>query len=92
MTENVVAKEGGFLGIGKTETLKSGFNKSVFNKIDITEVKSFPINGKKVELVTNHPQDSYTFEKVDEKQIESLVILDPEKFWNSSKYLVVMVD
>ncbi len=92
LSDNVVSKEGGFLGIGKTKSLKEDFNKDVFSKIDITEVKSFPINGRKVELVTNHPQDSYTFERVDEKNVESLVILDPEKFWNSSKYLVVMVD
>jgi DNA repair exonuclease SbcCD ATPase subunit len=90
--ENVVSSEGGFLGMGKTKTLKDGFNHDAFSRIDITEVKSFPINGKKAELVTNHPEDSYTFEKVDEKTIESLVILDPEKFWNSSKYLVVIVD
>lgn len=92
VSENVVSKEGGFLGIGKINSLKADFNKDVFSKIDITEVKSFPINGKKVELVTNHPEDSYTFEKVDDKNVESLIILDPEKFWNSSKYLVVMVD
>ena len=92
LSENVVAKEGGFLGIGKTSALKDGFNRDAFSKIDITEVKSFPINGKKVELVTSHPEDSYTFEKIDDKNVESLVILDPEKFWNSSKYLVVMVD
>ena len=92
LSENVVSKEGGFLGIGKTNALKDGFNRDAFSKIDITEVKSFPINGRKVELVTNHPEDSYTFEKVDDKNVESLVILDPEKFWNSSKYLVVMVD
>ncbi len=92
LSDNVVSKEGGFLGIGKTKSLKESFNKDVFSKIDITEVKSFPINGKKVELVTNHPEDSYTFEKVGDKTVESLVILDPEKFWNSSKYLVVMVD
>lgn len=92
LSDNVVAKEGGFLGIGKTKTLKDDFNKDVFSKIDITEVKSFPINGRKAELVTSHPEDSYTFERVDDKNVESLVILDPEKFWNSSKYLVVMVD
>ncbi len=92
VAENVVSKKGGFLGIGRTKKLKNNFNKDLFSKIDITEVRSFPINAKKVELVTNHPADSYTFEKTDGKNIESLVILDPEKFWNSSKYLVVAAD
>ncbi|MDN5204047.1 hypothetical protein QQ008_21830 [Fulvivirgaceae bacterium BMA10] len=94
LDEEVIAKEGGFLGIGKTRSLKKDFNKSVFSEIDITQVTSFPVSGKKVSLVTNHPVDSYKFEKAenDEKQVESLIILDPEKFWTTSKYLVVMVD
>ena len=92
IAENVVTKEGGFLGIGKTEKVAQAFDKDQFNQIDITEVKTFVINAKKAELVSTHPTDSYTFEKKEDQQIESLVVLDPEKFWSSSKYLVVMAD
>ena len=90
--EGVVAKEGGVLGMGRDEILLSNFNKDRFKKIDITATTSIPVCDKKVcrnvKLVTNHPKDSYKFEGVG-KNVEKLVITDPDKFWESSKYLVV---
>ncbi|MBL6447293.1 hypothetical protein JMN32_13320 [Fulvivirga sp. 29W222] len=90
--EKVVTKEGGLLGIGRTEKLKSDFNDKAFSKIDKTKVNSIPVFAKKVELVTNHPLGSYELSVNDEEEVEKLVILDPDKFWNSSKYLVVVVN
>ena len=90
--EDVVTKEGGLLGIGRTEKLKSNFNNNAFSKIDRTKVNSIPVFAKKVELVTNHPADSYELSKNEEEEVEQLVILDPDKFWKSSKYLVVVVN
>lgn len=90
--ENVVTKEGGILGIGSTEKLRSDFNNKAFSKIDITKVNDIPVFAKKIELVTNHPIGSYELQKNEEDKVEKLVILDPEKFWNSSKYLVVVVN
>lgn len=90
--ENVVVKEGGFLGIGSTETLNTNLNEQAFSKIDISEVQSIPVLAKKVELITTHPEGSYEFEMNEDERIEKLVILDPTKFWEASKYLVVKVD
>ncbi len=90
--EEVVVKEGGVLGLGSTERLNDQINNEAFSKIDITEVRSIPVLAKKVELVSVHPAGSYEFELNAEEKIEKLVILDPEKFWASSKYLVVMVE
>ncbi|MEJ2003942.1 MAG: hypothetical protein P8X57_03040 [Cyclobacteriaceae bacterium] len=90
--EEVVIKEGGVLGLGSTERLNDQINNNAFSKIDITEVRSIPVLAKKVELVSVHPVGSYEFEKNAEEKVEKLVILDPEKFWASSKYLVVMVE
>lgn len=90
--EEVVIKEGGLLGIGRTEKLKSDFNNKAFSKIDRTKVNSIPVFAKKIELVTNHPQGSYELSMNEQEEIEKLVILDPDKFWKSSKYLVVVVD
>ncbi|WPP50223.1 Cbp1 family collagen-binding glycoprotein adhesin [Catalinimonas niigatensis] len=86
----VLSKKGGFLGLGKTEVLKEDFNKQQFNQIDIRETLSFPVEGKEVELVTRHPSDSYRLEKVEEEKL-NLVVSNPEKFWESSKYLVMVV-
>jgi len=90
--EEVVVKEGGVLGLGSTERLNDKINNDAFSRIDISEVRSIPVLAKKVELVSVHPAGSYEFEMNAEEKIEKLVILDPEKFWASSKYLVVMVE
>jgi len=89
--KNVVTKEGGLLGIGKTETLKDDFNSEYFSKIDIREQRSFLIYAKKAELLTTHPKESYEFHGA-EGQVDSLVILDPEAFWKASKYMVIKID
>lgn len=89
VAENIITKEGGVLGIGRTEKLRKDFSQEGFNQIDITETTTIPIEGKKAELVTNHPTDSYMIEGEAEK---NLVIIDPDRFWNSSKYLVMVVN
>lgn len=90
--EEVVVKDGGILGIGSTEVMNQKINQKAFSKIDISEVRSIPVLAKKVELISVHPEGSYEFERNAEEKIEKLVILDPDRFWESSKYLVVMVD
>ena len=88
--ENVLAKEGGFLGLGKSMEFTANYNPNAFNEVDITQITSFEIAGKKPELITSHPNDSYKFEESNE--VSNLIITNPEKFWNSSKYLVVAVN
>ncbi|MFZ6053326.1 Cbp1 family collagen-binding glycoprotein adhesin [Halocola ammonii] len=85
----VVEKRGGILGIGAVKSLTPEFNKKYFTEIDIEEVNRIPIMSKKVEIITNHPNDS--FRVVGEEQIEYIEILDAEKFWSVSKYLTVVV-
>lgn len=92
VASNVLSKDGGFLGLGKTEKLKADFNNDQFNRIDITNTQAIPLSGKKAELVTSHPTDSYMLEGDQDENLERLVILDPDRFWNSSKYLVVVLD
>jgi len=92
--KQVITKEGGFLGLGKSKELKEDFNSSAFTPIDITKTEKIEISAKDAELVTNHPSDSYKIERNDDKDkdVKDLLITDPEKFWSSSKYLVVVVD
>lgn len=88
---NVISKKGGIVGIGSVEELKKDFNKKYFTEVDIREKKSILINKKKVEVITSHPKDSYKLIK-DGKIVKSIEIKDSEKFWEASKFLVIVVN
>ena len=89
----VIEDEGGILGIGSTQQLKNDFNTKAFSKVDIRTTEIIPIDARKLKLVTNHPKESYELFINEEKgNIEALQILNPEVFWNSSRYLVVMTN
>lgn len=88
--KEIISKEGGFLGLGKTEVLNDELEKTKFKEIDIRTTLIIPVSAKKLEFVTSHPDDSYRL--VGEKEIEKIEILDPSSFWNNSRYLVVRVD
>ena len=73
------------------EALKNGdFDKEYFTEIDIRDVKEIPLVSKKVSVKTTHPEGSYELKK-DNKGQYVLVILDANKFWSVSRYLVVQV-
>lgn len=88
--KNVIEKEGGVLGMGKTLALKKDFNRDYFTKIDIREFKLITLNAKKAVLLANHPADSYHLTGT--KKVETLVIDKPADFWKVSKYLVVVIE
>jgi chromosome segregation ATPase len=88
--KNVIEKEGGVLGMGKTLKMKKDFNRDYFMKIDIRQFNQLPLNTKKAKLVTYHPDGSYHFTGT--KTVESLVIDKPEDFWKASKYLLIVVE
>ena len=87
---NVLNKEGGFLGMGKEQELKKDFNADYFTKVDISQTKSLDVNSKSAKLVSTHPSDSYRFEHDDKGRVTALTILDTDKFWKDSKYLVIV--
>jgi len=89
--QGVLTKEGGFIGMGKAEKLKSDFNKNYFTQVDITETTSIPLACKKAKLLTVHPTGSYKFDGTKDK-IEKISITNPEEFWSASKYLVIEVN
>jgi hypothetical protein len=88
--ENLVVSEGGFLGLGRTVKFNGKTQHNLYNRLDITETMAIPIEGKKPWLVTDHPDGSYKFDDTEEGK--QLVITDPEKFWQTSRYLVVAVN
>ncbi len=89
----VIDRKGGIIGIGRTKTVADDFNRDYFTKIDITKTKVIPLDSDDddVKLVSNHPSDSYKWNKTEDK-VTSLEITNPDKFWKTSKYLVVLVD
>lgn len=90
---DVVDRKGGIIGIGSTKTIAEDFNRDYFTKIDIRKTTVIPLDAddKDVKLVSNHPSDSYKWNKAEDK-VNSLEITKPETFWKASKYLVVLVD
>ncbi len=91
VTNQVITKEGGFVGIGKIEKLREDFNKDYFTKIDLTQISELPINASKAKILTTHPAGSYKFEQT-KNSVEKLIIIDKKQFWSVSKYLVILVE
>jgi hypothetical protein len=89
--KGLLTKEGGFIGLGKTKTLAASFPDSSFKQIDITVMKSIPVNSKNAKLISEHPANSYKFIRDKDKKIESIEITDPVQFWKISKYAVVEI-
>ncbi|HNR40628.1 MAG TPA: hypothetical protein PKL65_00220 [Bacteroidales bacterium] len=89
--KGLVSKEGGFLGLGRKESLIEDFSDSLFDRIDVTKTRTIPVNSKKAKLITEHPTDSYQMIRENENTIAYIEIKNPSEFWKISKYAVVQV-
>ena len=72
------------------KVLQSSFNKEYFTKIDIRVDKEIKLYSSSAQILTTHPASSYTLQRDANKQYV-LRINDPQLFWSTSKYLVVLV-
>lgn len=88
--KNVITKEGGIIGLGKTTKLSADFNKEYFTKINIEKTTSINLGAKKIKILTTHPSNSYKL--IGEKPIEKLEITNTKEFWSASKYLVIILE
>lgn len=88
--KNVISKEGGFIGIGKTTKVKEDFNKEYFTKVNIEQTASINIGAKKAKIITTHPSGSYKI--VGEKPVEKIEITNAKEFWSASKYCVIVIE
>ena len=86
---DVVEKQGGVLGLGANKVLSANFNKDYFTVLDKREIIEIPLLCKEADLVSLHPEGSYEF--VGDPGQVALHILDQDKFWETSKYLTVMI-
>ena len=89
--KGLVIKDGGFIGLGRKQFLVEDFSDSLFTEVDITQIKTIPVNSKDVRLITEHPSSSYELIKENDKQIAYISITNPEEFWKISKYAVVEI-
>lgn len=72
------------------EVLQADFNKDYFTKIDIRRDKEVKLYSRSAKMLTSHPISSYTLQRDANKQYV-LHITDPQQFWATSKYLVILV-
>ena len=72
------------------KVLRSNFNRDYFTKIDIRIDKEIRLYSRSAKILTAHPQSSYTLLQDANKQY-ILCITNPQLFWSTSKYLVVLV-
>lgn len=72
------------------KVLQANFNKNYFTKIDIRVDKEIKLYSKSAKIMTMHPSSSYTLQRDANKQYV-LRITNPQIFWSTSKYLVVLV-
>ena len=70
--------------------LQANFNKEYFTKIDYRIDKEIKLYSKSAKMMTAHPSSSYTLQRDANKQYV-LRITDPDLFWSTSKYLVIVV-
>jgi len=88
--EDIIEKKGGFLGfIGQVKVLNPAFNEANFETLNVKEKSSISIDAKpsNVELITPHPESSYTLEKEENKTV--LNIENKDNFWRAGKHLVI---
>jgi predicted nucleic acid-binding Zn-ribbon protein len=87
----IVSKDGGFLGLGRTESIVNNITDSLFSQIDISQLKYIPVNSRDAKLITEHPASSYEFVRESDDKIAHIEIKDPAQFWKISRYAVVEI-
>lgn len=89
--KNLVDKRGGFIGLGKAIVPADNTDFAALTKIDTRNTQEIPLTGKRIKIVTTHPDTSYSLEG-DPARPTSIRITNPDLFWKASKCLVIMVD
>ena len=72
------------------KVMNGNFNKNYFTKVDIRNTTEIKLYSKSAKLLTAHPASSYSLTRDASKQYV-LRITNPQIFWSTSKYLVVLV-
>jgi hypothetical protein len=89
--KGVIDVKGGFIGIGRVKTLDANAPDSVLTAFSIPETDMIEVNGKKVKLITTHPEGSYNIQSNPKGKNSFLNITNKGEFWKTSNYLVVEI-
>lgn len=65
----------------------SGFSTEGFTSVDKRTFTELVIDDKSIKVLSSHPEESYTLDRID--KTTKLTIIDSEKFWSNSKFLVI---
>jgi len=90
LSNKVIEKKNGFIGLGKSTELKKDFNDDYFTSTDGSKTKTITVEGSDIRIITDHPQSSYKLEVSGNRTV--IRILDPSEFWKITKYMVAVVD
>ncbi len=88
--QGIINPEGGLLGIGRIHRLRPDFQDDFFTRIDMILTREIIIKGQNPEFITVHPSGSWKWQH--DGETLQLKILNPEKFWSTSRYLVLSTD
>ena len=87
----ILDMKGGFIGIGRVKTLNANAPVQFLVPIDIRDTELIELYGKKAELITPHPIDSYELTFNNDDKTTFLGIANKLKFWQETNYLVVEI-
>jgi chromosome segregation ATPase len=88
--EHLVYKEGGIAGLASVIAVRPDADKEKFNEINIFDQKMIRIHSKEASILSKHDSRTYEFVQDEAGNMRWLKINDPKKFWEKSKYLVVV--
>lgn len=77
-------------GLFKSAKISYQSEKDTFVKIDYREITSINTNAKRAKVLSIHPKGTYAIEVFDGEA--TLIISDPESFWEQTKYLVIQTN
>jgi len=75
--------------IGRTVTMNSRYNRDKFTRVDRRTLDRVLVGQRRATLVTPHPAGSYRLEMGENQLLSAVVITDAERFWETSKILVI---
>ncbi|WP_372776135.1 hypothetical protein, partial [Mangrovibacterium sp.] len=58
--KGLLAKEGGFLGLGSHKVVNKNLDDEYFTNFDIRDTKLIPLHAQKAKVISDHPSDSYS--------------------------------
>jgi uncharacterized protein (DUF3084 family) len=85
----LVQRQGGFLWFGRTIDVQEDADRGEFLEVDIREVSMLPVKASALNLLSEHPADSYKVVPGATEDMKILEITNPDEFWKVSKYLVI---